>query len=175
MSESTGDATDTGDWREIRVLALPLALHARSQEHSEELQREFALLSMSQDTSAVPRRLRELVERLTAHYGEASVAADDEREAAMARGDRTVDLTYRLPAAVADACVELGYMLDECDDFCREGDALLTLATPPEAVAYRRWFLDQFIDQVRDGADPVPWSDELLTSAPHPRWTSRQS
>jgi anti-anti-sigma factor len=47
-------------------------------------------------------------------------------------------------------------MLDEVDDYCRDGD-LVSLVTPPEAVAYRRWFLDEFIRQLRDDADPRPW------------------
>jgi hypothetical protein len=32
----------------------------------------------------------------------------------------------------------------------------LTLVTPPEAVAFRTWFLEEFVRQVA-GEDPLPW------------------
>jgi hypothetical protein len=62
---------------------------------------------------------------------------------------------YRVPLAAGEACVELNAMLDEADEFCREGD-LLTLATPADQVAFRRWFLGEFVEQLGGGA-PTPW------------------
>ena len=47
-------------------------------------------------------------------------------------------------------------MLDEADVFCREGE-LLTLATPADEVAFRRWFLNEFVRQLR-GEPPRRWS-----------------
>jgi hypothetical protein len=49
-------------------------------------------------------------------------------------------------------------MLDEVDEFCRQGKHLLTLATPPELVAYRRWYLGEFIAQLA-GRPATPWPD----------------
>ena len=49
-------------------------------------------------------------------------------------------------------------MLDEADEYCRRGDHLLTLATPPEELRFRRWFISEFVDQV-NGAPPTPWPD----------------
>ena len=46
-------------------------------------------------------------------------------------------------------------MLDEADEFCRHSD-LLTLATPADLVAFRRWFLGEIIRQL-DGGAPRPW------------------
>jgi len=63
-----------------------------------------------------------------------------------------------VPADVGGASVALGVMLDEADAYCREGRHLLTLSTPPEALAYRRWYLLQFVDQVA-GRPPRSWSD----------------
>ena len=62
-----------------------------------------------------------------------------------------------MPADVADACVHLRDSLDAADDFCREGEHLLTLASPDDVVAYRRWFLDEFVHQVA-GDPPRPWT-----------------
>ena len=36
-------------------------------------------------------------------------------------------------------------------------DAMLTLATPPAALAYRRWYLEELTQQL-DGLPPRPWS-----------------
>jgi anti-anti-sigma factor len=67
-----------------------------------------------------------------------------------------VPLEYRLPPAAADASRRLGELLDEVDDYCRARGHLLTLVPPDDAVAYRHWFLGEFIGQI-GGAEPVPW------------------
>ncbi|MBA2438213.1 MAG: hypothetical protein H0V52_07665, partial [Acidimicrobiia bacterium] len=54
------------------------------------------------------------------------------------------------------ACITLGELLDESDEFCKKGEHLLTLTTPAEPLALRRWFLGEFVAQI-DGADPTPW------------------
>ena len=69
-----------------------------------------------------------------------------------------MDLIYHVPVEVRQAAIDLGVLLDEADDFCRQGDELLTLATPPRAVAFRRWFLEEFVRQI-DGQPPVSWED----------------
>lgn len=35
----------------------------------------------------------------------------------------------------------------------------MTLATPPELVAFREWFLDEFIRQIEGRGEPVPWQE----------------
>jgi hypothetical protein len=50
-------------------------------------------------------------------------------------------------------------MLEEADEYCRS-DQLLTLATPPTLVAFRRWYLGEFIAQI-DGRPPQPWTGPL--------------
>lgn len=153
------------DLHEVRLLGFPLPLSARSQEHHEELIREFQLLALDADTPhTVPRRLVALVEELTTAYAGFSDAPNSARDAAHARGDETIDLTYRVPASVADACANLDAMLEEADDFCREGDRLLTLATPADAAALRHWQLSEFVNQI-GGAEPTPWAEWL---ARHP-------
>jgi hypothetical protein len=48
-------------------------------------------------------------------------------------------------------------LLDAADEFCRSGD-LLTLASSPEVVAWRHWWRNQVVRQVREDADPEPWT-----------------
>ena len=145
----------------IHIRGLPVPLHAASQAHSDELMREFRLIAeqMRQEgTDGVPRRLIELVNALEGQYSTFTEAQEDELEAAIAEGASTVDLEYQLPAHVADGVRALGTVLDEVDQMCREGQHLLTLCTPADQVAYRRWFLDEFTRQV-DGSAPVAWAD----------------
>lgn len=143
---------------EVRLLGFPIALHKRSTEHHEELMREFQLLAIDPEPRKdVPRKLVELVAELTQSYGGLTSGTDAERDAAAERGEETVDLTYRIPAAAAEAAVRLDRMLDEADEFCRS-DQLLTLAAPEETVAFRKWYLGEFPAQVA-GAAPTPWAE----------------
>lgn len=146
----------------IRIVDLPLDLYAESSEHSDELIREFTLIkereSDDDDSRAVPRRLLELVEALTSQYGSFTTGQETQLREALERGDASISLAYRVPATVKQACVDLDGLLDEADEFCREGHDLLTLATPPRAVAFRKWFLQEFVRQA-DGLAPRSWQE----------------
>lgn len=142
---------------EVRLVGLPLELWQHTQEHVDGLLREFALIVQDEEArAATPGRLLALVQELNAGYGELSAEQRLEMEAALARGEAAIDVTYYLPTAAAGAAQALGHMLDEADEYCRSGDHLLTLATPPEALRFRRWFLAEFVDQL-GGAPPIPW------------------
>ncbi|MDQ4097745.1 MAG: hypothetical protein M3144_07765 [Actinomycetota bacterium] len=151
---------DTSELVEIRIVGMPLDVYRETAEHSDELMREFALIRErdTEDGRAVPRRLLALVEALTSRFTVFTAAQEAQLRQALDRGDATIDLVYRVPADVKQAALELGAMLDEADAFCREGHDLLTLSTPPRAVAFRIWFLDQFVRQI-DGLEPTPWHD----------------
>jgi hypothetical protein len=144
----------------VELRRLPVELQARAAEHAQELQREFVLiadgLQHSDGTSPLPRRLLDLIERLQRQYGGFTVEQEDAFDEAVRAGVRTLDLTFHVPPDVAPAAAELGQLLDEADEYCREGRHLLTLATPPDLLAYRQWYLQQFVDQVA-GHPPTPW------------------
>ena len=144
---------------EVRLLRLPLQVWQRTQEHVDGLLREFALISQDPEArAATPGRLLDLVKEVTAGYGGFSAEQRKAMEAALDRNESEIDLTYRVPRAAAAAAQQLGDMLDEADEYCRRGDHLLTLATPPEELRFRRWFISEFVDQV-NGAPPTPWPD----------------
>lgn len=142
---------------EVRLLGLPLQVWQRTQEHVDGLLREFTLITQDEEVkAATPGRLLALVQELSAGFGSFSEAQVIEMQAALARGDTVIDLTYQVPAAAAPAAQQLGDMLDEADEYCRRGDHLLTLATPDEELRFRRWFIGEFVDQL-GGAPPTPW------------------
>lgn len=161
---------------EVRVLQFPLDVYQRSTEAFEGLRREFVLVAMrTPEAQEVPARLLQLVDALSEEYQGINDEADAIRDAAIERGETVVDeLVYRMPPEVAQACIALNGMIDEADEFCRQGEVLLSLASPPEAVAFRRWYLGEITAQLR-GEPPVPWpeadQDELLRN-PQLRGTS---
>ena len=151
--------TSTGaphDLLTVRLLQVPVPLWGRTREHSEELQREFALMGMSEDRTGVPARLLELIRHLRARYGQASSPQEEQLRAALEQGVESVDVEYLLPPTVAEHSTAIGALLDEADDHCRAGDHLLTLATPEDLVVFRRWFLGEFVRQAH-GEPPTPW------------------
>jgi hypothetical protein len=146
----------------IRMLGLPLALQGRAQEHSDELTRELMLIGeqMRQqgDHAGLPARLVALIEQLTAEYSAFTGEQEQQVANAMAAGAETIDLVYDVPASVAAAAHALIEILSEADEYCRAGEHLLTLPTPPDLVRYREWFLSEFVQQVA-GDEPVPFAE----------------
>lgn len=148
---------------EVRLLGFPLAVHASAVEHQDGLMREFRLIADGENlpdaerSHSVPTRLLDLVQRVTSRYSGLTDAQDAERDDAQARGVAHMDLEYRVPPSLAQASQELETMLEEADEFCRRGD-LLTLATPPQLVRFRRWFLSEFVRQI-GGEPPCPWDE----------------
>lgn len=144
---------------EVRILGLPVDVYQQAAEHNDELMREFALIKGqgAGDGAGVPDRLLALVDEMRARFAGFTTQPEAELAEAAASGGATIDLIYLVPPDVATAAVDLGVLLGEADSFCQAGD-LLTLTTPPDAVAFRRWFLGEFVRQAA-GEAPTPWSD----------------
>lgn len=148
---------------DVRMLQMPVAVWARSQEQHDALMREFALMSIPTDEADrerhVPSRLTRLMDQLTSDFEGVATEQEQQLFAAAAAGVEVIDeMVYRVPPAAGPASQALGAMLDEADDYCRQGQHLLTLAADEELVRFRWWFLDQFIQQSA-GAPPVAWPD----------------
>ena len=144
---------------EVSLLRYPLRVGLRASAHYEEVFREFALLAASTptDPDSIPARLLALVDALGRRYARQE-RHEAERDEAVRRGETHRDFVIAVPRSAAEASAALSVMLDETDDFCREG-VLLTLASPPDVVAFRRWYLEEIIAQI-GGAAPTPWPAE---------------
>ena len=140
----------------VLLLEFPLPLFLRAQEHQADLMREFAYVAEPHDSDDVPDRLVLISAWLQERFGAFTAAPDAVRDAALARGDATVDLEFNVPHEAAAAAASLSKLLDEADNYCRRGD-LLTLATPPDLVAFRHWYLGEFPAQI-SGGSATPWS-----------------
>jgi hypothetical protein len=148
------------DLVEVRLIGIPLAIHRMALEHQDGLNREFALLSMQvgADPEGVPVRLVSLSRQLTERFNAFSAGPRAELQAAMDRGEERVDLTYRVPREAGPAAQQLGNLLAEADGYCLAGKDLLTLVAPGKVVAYRNWFVDEFVRQTR-GEKPRAWDE----------------
>lgn len=143
----------------VRIIGLPLSIVAEAEEHVEGLLREFALIAASHASGGeahVPGQLLDLVSELEGDYAEMTVRQQAQLAEARQDGLDSIDLVYDVPPSLADACIRLGDALDAADRFCREGRHLLSLATPPKPLAFRRWYLDEFVRQI-EGKPPTPW------------------
>jgi len=144
---------------EVRLENLSLDAYRHSTEHHDELFREFRLIMVREPSPGhtVPGRLLELIDELDGRFAMFTADTQSELNAALDSTAEAIDLVYRVPREAGEASQQLIDQLAETDDFCRHGD-LLTLAPPPEAVRFRVWLLEQFVDQI-NGKPPVPWSD----------------
>lgn len=146
---------------EVRLLNVPLRVLALGREHHDEVMREFAMLALDEQLGShhVPARMLELIDILGRRYGAAGERSDAEVDAALARGDVTIDLVYHVPGHVADAASQLEALMAEADEFCRQ-QQMLALARPPLQVQFARWYLDEFRRQIA-GQPPRPWDGPL--------------
>ena len=95
-------------------------------------------------------------------HGHAGFTEEQERriEQGIAAGQEQLEeLVFGVPASIVESVAELDAVLDEADQWCRQ-DQMLVLATPPDLVAYRRWYLEEFRRQVA-GESPRPWDGPL--------------
>ena len=152
------DTTAPADLVEVRLLELSLPDFAHSAAHHDELFREFALVLACEPAPdhELPGRLLAVIEELSERFGGFTAAPQGELQAALERGDQTIDLTFHVPAEAKQAALRLQELLAAADEYCRDGD-LLTVAPPPLAVRFRDWYLHEFVAQV-DGEPPTPWS-----------------
>jgi hypothetical protein len=156
-------APAAAELRRVRLLRMPVQVWVESKQHMDELLREFTMLSAGEaDGSAThhtPRRLLALVDALKQQYGAGSEERDAAIFAAADAGETSLDVDLDLPVAAVGAATQLGDMLEEVDEYCRQGRHLLTLATPPELVRFRRWYLGEVAAQLQ-GGEPTPWGDD---------------
>ena len=145
---------------QVHLINAPVHLMFKANQHHQELVREFALIQLS-DASArqdVPARLLEVVDRHRRQFSILSFRRTDELAEAVKRGDPHIDMEIDVhPDTAGLAALEMVTTLAEADEFCRRGE-LLTLATPPEYVAFREWFFGEIVRQL-DGKSPTPWRD----------------
>jgi hypothetical protein len=146
--------------RTVKLLGVPVDLYFDASRHMGEIVREFALISFGDRSGVnerVPARLLELVDDLRGRYARDTDAIRSRVEDAARAGNETVDIELPGDETAVQITEHITELLDAADEFCRSGH-LLTLPASPQIVDWRHWWRDQVVSQVREGADPVPWT-----------------
>jgi hypothetical protein len=144
--------------RQVNLVDFPLRTGLKARQHSESLLREFAIIaSRGGDRADLPKRLCELATLHQERYSGQNPQADDDVDAAIARGEEYVDLVVSVAPTVREDTMSLAPVLIEAVEYCNSGD-LLTLAPDAEIRAFWTWFLSQFVLQL-NGQPPLPWRD----------------
>jgi hypothetical protein len=153
-----GNTVEPEPLQPVLLQRYPLRLGVRASEHYESVFREFALLATVEPGPSVPTRMLALIDELGRRYSRDN-ATEQQRDSALARGEETVDIELKLPASAGAAGRRLARLLDETDEFCRQGQ-LLTLAPAEDVVHFRQWYIDELARQL-DGEEPHPWPGEV--------------
>lgn len=149
----------------VRLLNFPLRVFLDVRERHDELMRELALLWLQSEQDGatlarLPPRLAELVDLLGRRHGAAGERGHPARDAALARGEATVDLAFHVTSGAVTDLLRLIALLAEADAFCRDG-ALLTMPRPPLDRWFVDWYEDEFVRQ-RLGLPPSPWAGPVI-------------
>jgi hypothetical protein len=155
------DDSASGDaLHEVRLIGVPVRVLVAGRQHHDELMHEFSVLAVAEGSRAdVPQRMLDLIETLGTRYAGATERPDAEVDAAFARGDDRVDLTYHVSAHVVDAADRLSTLMAEADDFCRR-EQMLTLERSEVMRDFARWYLDEFRRQI-NGEPARPWDGPI--------------
>lgn len=138
--------------RRIRIPGVPALLAVRGDDYVEELVRELELVRLGGRQGALrsdyPQRLLAIIEDIVTRFAGAVDTIRDQGEAALAAGAPSFDVELDLPAAAAVAMREFARLLDEVEEFSRQG-VLLTMPRSDEVRHYHRWLVDELERQLR--------------------------
>jgi hypothetical protein len=144
----------------VRLFRVPLRILDAGRRHHDELMHEFAVLAVADDLSDdVPKQMLELIDTLGRRYAQASEQPNAHVDAALARGDATVDLTYEVAAHVVQAADHLETLMAQADEFCKR-EQMLTLQRSESVKEFSSWYLEEFRRQIA-GEEPQPWEGPL--------------
>jgi hypothetical protein len=153
------DHDETGG-REVRLVDVPVALYRQAQQHTDAVLRELVLMAEYETAQGGDGPVRRLFQRASDGFADRldlTVRAAPDVDAAHARGDEHVTIVYTLPARFATSSEAWGRLLDELDALCRDG-TMLSVPASPEVAAFAKWWCAEFVRQLRDGAEPMPYA-----------------
>ena len=152
--QSAAPATLPEGWGLVRMIACPVDLSLRQDQHLDELIRELQLISI--DDNPGSRQLAGQLQDLLRGPAAARHTGRRVAQEAAAAGRQSIDIEMAMPREFSAEVEKLQEAVLHADRLCAEMQ-LLTLASTPELVALRAWMTEQVSHQLRDGADPEPW------------------
>lgn len=130
----------------MHLAHVPVRLFLESQDHQHDLIRELQLIDIGARfdvaTTAVSKRLGNLIGDILSRYAAVRSATRAQATAALERGEEFVDLEVPVEEGMAEALREWLALLEEADRLC-EGGELLLLASRPEVRDLRRRYVEE--------------------------------
>lgn len=145
---------DVGSTHERYTIALgdvPTTLLLEAKAHVDNLVREFTLAAAGAATGTTPEvspHLAQLIKTVTTRFAEARQSIKQQAIAAAAAGLERTRLELTVPIDAAEAGRDYLRALDEADAYARAA-RLLTLESPPQHRAFRRWYVASLVDQLQ--------------------------
>lgn len=154
--EQSGVASERLYTVELGDVPTDLLLAAKAQVES--LSRELSLAATGANsgvTPEVPAHLRASSEAVLSEFAEARREMQHQAMEAAAKGQSRTHLALTLPVRAADAAQRYLVALEELDAYARSA-RLLSLETPPEHRAFRRWYVPALVEALRHAAHGEP-------------------
>lgn len=152
----------------VRLGAVPTDLLLAAKMHIDNVVRELMLVRAEEVSSGVslPAPMATLVTAVTEEFAKARAEIKRQALDAAKHDKPVVELVLNLPLPAADAGERYLAALEEADRHARAA-RMLTLAPPRSHQAFRRWYVQELVDQLRTSArgeippPPEPFSQVL--------------
>lgn len=143
----------------VRLLDVPVALFRAADAHTHDLLREVALIAAARTDEATGHEFGRLLATVEAYAHPAALHRRIAASVAIASGAGldSVDVNLDADPSAADAALQWSDVLRRFDAMSRD-DLLLTMPAAPEVQAFRAWYVEELVGQIRTGREPVPWS-----------------
>ena len=143
----------------VRIIGASTSHMLRARRQIADVTREIHLLLAGEQAGGppVPAALAGAADALEFDWGAEVQHLRQQVAWAVAHGQPELDVELHFPASLAEAVERWGHALEVADGLSRAG-RLLATPTPPQDVAFRRWWLASIAAQLRaarDG-DPAP-------------------
>lgn len=147
------------DWPVVRFRQCPAALLLAHDDNIAEYTRELQLLGDLLDDPAFQRLgdvLSDYVAQHATNWNPARIIAHH----AVRTGKERVDIEVLASQNVRASITNLRALVSEAESLSRRGQ-LMTLPASEPVQRLRDWFEGEFLAQIEDGADPLPYPDWL--------------
>jgi hypothetical protein len=142
-------------WAVVRLAGCPVELSMRQDEHLDELIRELQLMRTASTTS---QALAEHLQELLSEPAHARHTGRRTAQLAWQSGAKLIDVEMAMPREFGPRVLALHEAVNRADVLCEQMQ-MLTVASPPELRALRRWMAHEVSHQLGHDAAPVSWTD----------------
>jgi anti-sigma regulatory factor (Ser/Thr protein kinase) len=147
----SGEAEGSDGVRLVHLIGVPVRLLVESVRQFADLQREMQVVGLDHNGPQELVVLAEINQEISAHIGALRQAGADAAEAALARGEPEVDFDVNVAGGSVEAFDRLGSLIRRIGDSVGRRHLL---SGPPsaEVTAYRHWYRDEIVSQLRGQA-----------------------